>query len=137
MTESDLYELEKQNIPGAYTRIENSISSGIFDVHLTTNCLGHWIENKIRRGNVIKVRGTQMVWGREQLLYGLPNLWFIVGTDKKLPPKLYRAAAILPRCDLNRTDGKGHILVDISDLEPAATGWAAISARLWGDRPGN
>jgi hypothetical protein len=132
MKETDLYAMMRRYLPGTGTRIENSISSGIFDVYWAANGCGSWVENKIQHGNRIRVRGTQMVWGLSQLGQGMANLFFLVIRDEVDVPRLYPALGIFQLCDLNVTDGEGHMLVSLKGQAPIAKGWMPITTVLMG-----
>jgi hypothetical protein len=128
--ETELYEQVSTCMPGDVTRIENAISSGIFDMYWCYSGSGHWIEGKIRKGNRIFVRGTQYIWALRQIRSGMRNLWFLVMRDADDVPELYWANSITEVCDLKKTDGKGHLVVDISKIEPVERGWVRIALVL-------
>lgn len=132
MKETDLWDLQCQHMVGLGTRIENAISSGVFDSYWTGNSRGVWIENKIQRGNQIKVRGTQLAWGMAHLKAGANNLYFMVVKDRLDLPRLYAAQSIFAHCDLNLTDGKGQMLVNLNNVGCLATGWDNIQKVLLG-----
>lgn len=130
MRETDIYALEVAYLPGVFTRIENSISSGIFDVHLAGYGQTNWIENKVRHGNQIKVRGSQYVWGSRQLQHGMKNLWFLAMLDEEDVPAIYPASVIIAKCLPSVTDKKGHMLVNVAKLV-APRGWSNIRTVLY------
>jgi hypothetical protein len=132
MQETAVHEWVLANLPGHHVRIENAVSSGIFDLNTCHKGHEHWIEYKIRDGNRIKVRGTQFVWGSDRIAAGAGNLWFLVRRHSDPKAYLYDARTVLARCDPAYNDGKAHMLVDLSPEVARAIGREPIRKLLFG-----
>lgn len=132
MRETEVHEWVTANLPGVKTRIENAISSGIFDLNIIHKGHEQWVEYKVRDGNLIKVAGTQFTWGLDRLEEGAQNLWFLVMRHGDPEPRLYSGNTILQRCNPAYNDGKRHMLVDLSTVIARGTGRSSIRYQLFG-----
>jgi hypothetical protein len=124
-TEADLYEQQRRKLPGTGTRIENAITSGVFDAYWTIRGRGHWIENKIQHGNQILVRPSQFAWGTTQLSHGATNVWFFVAKSAVDPPLLFFARDVLDLVSFDKARS-GKFVVDVRARRSRASGWANI-----------
>lgn len=81
MTESSLYKRLKRHLPQAhFTRLENSISSGVPDVYVTMTT-SMWWELKVLQGLTIGVRPLQFIWAKRNYDAGARNLFFVWAED--------------------------------------------------------
>ena len=58
MSEKELWQLIRRNVPGHLLRIENLIGAGIPDSHLTHKGRQVWLELKIGKGNNVQFQIT-------------------------------------------------------------------------------
>ena len=127
--ETNLHKEVLRHLPGVATRVENTVVSGVFDTNLAFNNIEYWLEMKIRRGTQIQVRGSQYRWGRQRLLVGMTNLFFLVGSAAD-PPELYAATYILSLCSPSHTQGKT-MSVSPDRAMSRAIGWKEIRQHLY------
>ena len=60
MSEKELWQLIRRNVPGHLLRIENLIGAGIPDSHLTHKGKQVWLELKIGKGNNVQFQNSQI-----------------------------------------------------------------------------
>ena len=62
MSEKELWQLIKRNVPGHLIRIENLVGAGVPDLHLTHKGKTVWLELKIGKGNNVQFQNTQIAF---------------------------------------------------------------------------
>jgi hypothetical protein len=65
MSEKELWQLIRRNVPGHLLRIENLIGAGIPDCHLTHKGKQVWLELKIGKGNNVQFQNSQIAFFAE------------------------------------------------------------------------
>ena len=70
MTEKELWQLIKRNVPGHLIRIENLVGAGVPDLHLTHKGKAVWVELKIGKGNNVQFQSSQIAFFNESKKHG-------------------------------------------------------------------
>ena len=70
MSEKELWQLIKRNVPGHLIRIENLVGAGVPDLHLTHKGKTVWLELKIGKGNNVQFQNTQIAFVNEAKKHG-------------------------------------------------------------------
>lgn len=82
MTESDFWSDIRLHCPAPdWTRIENTAMSGAPDVNGCLDGVDVWLELKIKKGNLIEIRHSQILWMRQRLTRNARNVW-VVARDR-------------------------------------------------------
>lgn len=121
-TEAALYRRLKREVPGFYTRLENSISSGISDVVAVINENTCLIELKILQNGSIRLLPSQVIWHLDFIKSGGNNNYMLVGSRDETV-RLYGMGALM---SLKKTSFNGYFIINLHDVRPLAVDWAAI-----------
>lgn len=70
MSEKELWQLIKRNVPGHLIRIENLVGAGVPDLHLTHKGKTVWLELKIGKGNNVQFQNSQIAFFAEAKKHG-------------------------------------------------------------------
>lgn len=98
LTESKIWSRIKPWLLGYKVRIENVLTAGLSDVLWCPNGRSVFLELKVRDGNYITVRNSQIVFGIDARASVPPNQHlFVVGTSQDEPLYLYKFNSI-ERC---------------------------------------
>jgi hypothetical protein len=101
---------------GCVDRVENSISSGMWDIHATFSGISTWIETKMEKGGKLYFERYQLGWGKRHLQAGATNLFVIAGRDSRDGYMgVYHASTVLAA---PRTVERKWQTVRVEDLEP-------------------
>lgn len=124
MTEKELYSKLKRAISGFYTRIENTISSGIPDVLIVINGKTVLLELKVLRSGRIKFLSSQIVWATHFYNnYGI-HYYCLVGSGEDIY-RLYNMRDILT---LKRIGFVNFFLITLDNCKPIAIGFNEINS---------
>ena len=98
ITENKIWSRIKPWLIGYRVRVENLLTSGLSDVLWCPNGRSVFLELKVRDGNYITVRNSQIVFGIDARVSVPPHQHlFVVGTSQDEPLYLYRFNSI-ERC---------------------------------------
>lgn len=128
-TEKQLLRALKRKIPGKYTAIENSISSGIPDISACIEGKDIWIELKIMHGNHVLIRPSQVNWIRAHHKAG--GLSWVLSHDKHAP-RLYKAINVASECNRDCINKSKVYSPDLSGVD-YSNHWPNIKQVLIGD----
>lgn len=108
ITESKIWLRIKPWLEGYKVRIENVLTAGLSDVLWCPNGRSVFLELKVRDGNYITVRNSQIVFGIDARA-SVPNYqhFFVVGNNQEDPLQIYNFNTI-ERCPsvLSKQPGK-------------------------------
>lgn len=121
-TEAALYRRLKREVPGFYTRLENSISSGISDVVAVINENTCLIELKILQNGSIRLLPSQVIWHLEFTKASGSNNYMLVGSRDDTV-RLYDMNILM---HLKRSSFNGYFIISLHDVRPLAVDWLAI-----------
>lgn len=124
MTEGDIWSRIKGWLTGYSVRIENSLSGGISDVLWCPVGLSVFLELKVREGNHIYVRNSQVVFGIHASK-SVPHFqhMFIVGRASIKDLMCYEYNTVMRCPSITLESGKQRI--DISYAQPDDT-WSGV-----------
>lgn len=122
MTERQLYKQFKTYVDGFYTRVENTISSGMPDTIAVINERTVCIELKMLASGGVIFRPSQIIWHLEYIKAGGIHSYLLVGSRDNTV-RLYNMKTIM-RC--KRVPFNKHFVISLRDVKPLAIDWAAI-----------
>lgn len=104
---------------GALDRVENTMGSGMWDIHLCCDGVHNWVETKMEKGGKLYFERFQLQFATRLTRAGATNLFVIAGRDSRNGHMgVYHASALLaaPRM----IERKWHV-IQVEDLEPCLT----------------
>jgi hypothetical protein len=118
---------------GALDRVENTMGSGMWDIHLCCGGVHNWVETKMEKSGELFFERFQLSFARRQMNSGATNLFVVAGRDSRNGHMgVYHASTLLaaPRT----LKAKWHV-IRVEDLEPClemtkAYDWDALRLLL-------
>jgi hypothetical protein len=127
MKEANIIKKFRDKLPGHWTSIENSVTSGVPDYVASRSGQLCWIEFKRLYNCDIIVRPLQRNWMIREVRHN-PNVWVAWWDDG---PVIIRADLLLK---LNGVEKNGKIYYDVVDNATCVTGWDNVDKHLFGDQ---
>lgn len=114
MKETDFFAILRPKFDqwGTYDRVENSLGSGMSDVHYTIRGVSGWVETKVAKAGKIYFEKFQPNWMRKHIREGQSHI-FVCVLDEDKTILLYRSSEII---DVPREVYKKWTVATIADL---------------------
>jgi len=118
---------------GSVDRVENSMGSGMWDIHLCCSGVHNWVETKMEKGGKLYFERFQLQFARRLTNAGATNMFVIAGRDARNGYMgVYHASTLLAA---PRTVDRKWQTVLVEDLEPClemtkAYDWDALRLLL-------